>query len=468
MPMSQTQPPPDSPLRGRTLADFGADLRRGATTAQGTTEAMLARIDGLEPRLRAHTHVDHARARRHAEGIDALRAAGVDLGPLMGVPVVLKDLYTVDGMPTTAGTAIDIADLVPPQGPFVTQLQRAGCVVLGKTRTVEFALGGYNLTHGVPWNPCDAQVPRMTGGSSHGSAVAMAAQTCGFSVGSDTGGSVRWPAALCGVVGYKASARRWPGDGVFPLSPQFDSIGLFTANAADAALIEAALDQRAPARVPAPSELTLAVPRRHFHEQLDEGVATCFERAVQQLRDAGVRVIERDLPEAAEIDAVFRLLVPADLIAFLGRDRVRRQLDRIDPVAAERLLAADGILAEDYLRIAARRREIVHSVLAQSADIDAWLTPTVPVQPAPTAGFTTVEQVAAWNRLTTRNTRPCNLFDQCGVTLPIQHLGAALPVGLQLCASSGTDAALLASARAVEAVLGAPPPFDTRALSAPA
>jgi aspartyl-tRNA(Asn)/glutamyl-tRNA(Gln) amidotransferase subunit A len=220
--------------------------------------------------------------------------------------------------------------------------------------------------------------------------------------------------------------------------------------------------------VPAPSQLTLAIPRQHFHDNLDEGVATCFERAVQMLREAGVRLVERDIPEAREIDAVFRLLVPADLLAFLGHDRIHRQLHLIDPVAAERALAAEGISAEDYLRIAARRREIVRSALAQSSDIDAWLTPTVPVQPAPTAGFTTVEQVAAWNRLTTQNTRPGNLFDQCGVTLPIQHLGAALPVGLQLCASSGTDAALLAAARAVEAVLGAPAPFDTRAFSAPA
>ncbi len=461
-------PSPDSALRTRTLAELGADLRQGVTTAQALTEAHLARIDALEPKLQAHTHVDHARARRHAEGIDALLAARVDLGPLMGMPVVLKDLYTVDGMPTTAGTSIDISDLVPPQGSFVRQLQRAGCVLLGKTRTVEFALGGYNLKQGVPWNPCDAAVPRMTGGSSHGSAVAMAARTCGFSVGSDTGGSVRWPAALCGVVGYKASASRWACDGVFPLSPQFDSIGCFTANAADAALIEAALDHRASARVPAPHELTLAVPRLHFHQHLDEGVARCFERAVQRLRAAGVRLVERDIPEASEIDAVFRLLVPADLLAFLGRDRIHRQRDRIDAVAAERALGGDGISADDYLRIAARRREIVRNVLAQSSDIDAWLTPTVPVQPAPTAGFTTVEQVAAWNRLTTQNTRPGNLFDQCGVSLPIQHLGAALPVGLQLCASSGRDAALLAAACAVEAILGAPEPFDTRALSAQA
>lgn len=448
---------PPSPFATRGLAAFAGDLRQGRVTVGQAVGAVLGRLDGLEPKLQACTFVDRDRARRHAAALDALLASGVDLGPLMGVPVLLKDLFTVGGMPTTAGSRVPVSDLVPPQGTFVTRLLRAGCVPLGKTRTTEFALGGFNLLHGVPWNPCDLREPRMTGGSSHGSAVAMAAGLCGFSVGGDTGGSVRWPAALCGVFGYKASTTRWPGDGIFPLAPRFDSIGLFTADAGDAAFVEAAIDGRQPDPVPEPGSLVLAVPRAHFLDNLDVGVARCFEAALQRLQAAGVSLVERELPQAGEIDAVFRLIVPADLLAFLGRDRVRRHLHAMDPVAAERALVAEDLDPEEERRIRERCRQIVAEVQSLLVGTDAWLSPTVPVQPAPVGGFRSVADVAAWNRLATQNTRPGNLFDQCGVSLPVQHLGAPLPVGLQLCSGRGQDARLLAVARAVESVLGRPP-----------
>jgi aspartyl-tRNA(Asn)/glutamyl-tRNA(Gln) amidotransferase subunit A len=463
---SSHRPLNDSPLSDRSLAAYAADLRNGAVSAVATTRALLDRIALLEPRLGAFTCVDVERAMAHASAIDGLLRARVDLGPLMGVPVVLKDLYSVAGMPTGAGSRIDVSDLVAPQGSFVTALQRAGCVLLGKTATVEFALGGYNLTHRLPWNPCDPEVPRMTGGSSHGSAVAMAAGLCGFSVGGDTGGSVRWPAALCGVVGFKTTASRWAGDGIFPLSPQMDSVGYFTASAADAAFIEAALSGQAPASVPDPASITLALPAHHFFENLDSEVAACFDVALQRLRQAGIRIVGRDAQEAGEIDEVFRALVPADLLAFLGRERVVRGLPDMDPVAAERASAAFDVSADRYLRLSARRRELEALMRDRSVGLDAWVSPTVPMLPGPTSDYRSVEQVAAWNRRATQNTRPGNLFNQCGVSLPIQHLGAALPVGLQLCAPAGRDAALLATARAIESVLGVPPRADAGRLLA--
>jgi aspartyl-tRNA(Asn)/glutamyl-tRNA(Gln) amidotransferase subunit A len=449
-----------SPFANRSLERFAADLRRGSITAADATRALLDRIDALQPRLGAFTYVDRERALAQASAIDGLLRARVDLGPLMGVPTVLKDLFTVDGMPTGAGSRIDVSDLVPPQGSFVTTLQRAGCIVLGKTATVEFALGGYNLTHRLPWNPCDPRVPRMTGGSSHGSAVAMAADLCGFSIGGDTGGSVRWPAALCGVVGFKTTATRWSGDGIFPLSPQMDSVGYFAATADDAAFIEAALSGRPPAPAPSPQSLTLAVPADHFLQNLDPEVAACFDAALQRLRAADVRIVERPAGEAAEIDEVFRALVPADLLAFLGRERVLRHLPDMDPVAAERASAAFDVHADQYVRLSARRRELERVMRDRSAGIDAWVSPTVPMLPGPTSEYCSVEQVAAWNRRATQNTRPGNLFNQCGISLPIQHLGADLPVGLQLCAPAGSDAALLAAARAIESVLGVAPRPD--------
>ncbi len=451
------------------------------TTAVELTQAALARITALEPRLQAFMHLDAARAMAHAQAIDGLRDAGVNLGPLMGVPVAVKDLFSVDGMPTTAGSQLDVQDLVPPQGSFVNGLLRAGCVILGKTRTTEFALGGFNLNRPPPWNPCDANQPRMTGGSSHGSAVAMAAGLAGFTVGTDTGGSVRWPAALCGVVGYKASSSHWPCDGVFPLSPELDSIGLFTRSADDAALVHAALSGLPQRPVPAVHTLTLAVPTAHFMDQLDEPVLRCFEAAVARLRQAGACIVSAETPEACEIDEVFRSLVPADLLAFLGRDRVTAQFDRLDAIAADRLQVAFEVRADDYAKMLARRRVLQRLVAERSVGIDAWLTPTVPMLAQPIAQFRSVADVAAWNRRATRNTRPGNLFGQCGISLPIQHLGAALPdpligaalpdplngaalpVGLQLCAAPGHDGALLNLACAVENLLGRPagPALDT-------
>jgi Asp-tRNA(Asn)/Glu-tRNA(Gln) amidotransferase A subunit family amidase len=236
-----------------------------------------------------------------------------------------------------------------------------------------------------------------------------------------------------------------------------DSVGIFTRSVQDAAWVEAALAGR-PLQAPrAVATLTLALPGAHFMNQIDTAVAACFTEALQRLRKAGANIVEIDVPEAAEIDAVFRSLVPADVLAFLGRDRVTRQFDRLDKVAAQRLQAALTLSADDYVQMATRQQVLERMMRERSRGVDAWISPTVQVLPAPTADFKTVEAIAAWNRLGTHNTRPANLFNQCGVSLPIQHLGAELPVGLQLCASAGEDEALLLTAMAVEGALGASP-----------
>jgi aspartyl-tRNA(Asn)/glutamyl-tRNA(Gln) amidotransferase subunit A len=441
------------PLAPNGLAALGDELREGRLTAEALCREALGRVAAAEPKLEAFTHVDPERAIRHAQALDALRASGVTLGPLMGIPIAIKDLFTVDGMPTTAGSRLDIRDLVPPQGRFVGGLIAGGCVPLGKTRTTEFALGGFNLNRPPPWNPCDMGERRMTGGSSHGSAVAMAAGLAGFAVGSDTGGSVRWPAALCGVVGFKASVSHWPRDGVFPLSPEMDSVGVFAQSAEDAAFIEAALASRTLGAVPPVDALRLAIPTEHFLANLEAPVAACFESAVTRLRRAGARMVELPAPEARWIDEIFRHLVPADLLAFLGRERVERDLALMDPVTASRLEGGFDLRADDYVRMLGLRRAAERAMNERSRLVDAWIVPTLPVLPHPVAGYRTVAEAAAWNRLATQNTRPANLYGQCGISLPIQHLGASLPVGLQLAAGGGQDARLLDVARAVERLL---------------
>lgn len=457
---------PPSPFAAITLTEFAARFRRGEITSAAATAALLARIDALQPRLRAFTFIDPGRALAQAEAIDRLLGAGVDLGPLMGVPVALKDLFSVDAMPTTAGSNVDIADLVAPQGGFVTQLQRCGCVLLGKTATSEFALGGFNLNTPPPWNPCDPHVARMTGGSSHGSAVAMAAGLAGFTVGTDTGGSVRWPAALCGVVGYKSTTDHWPQDGVFPLSRDMDSIGTFTTSVADAAVIDAALAGQRMVEPQRASTLVLALPGAHFLQHIDREVHDCFVRAVDLLRAAGATIVDIPLPEAAEIDVVFGHLVIAEWLAFTGRERFLANASRIDPVTAARIRAGLDLQADEYVRLCARRDELVDMITARAEGIDGWISPTVVTLPAPCSDFRTVDDAAAWNRLNTQNTRPGNLFGQCGISLPMQHLGAPWPAGLQLCAPPRRDRELLASALAIEAVIGPAAPNPDALLGA--
>lgn len=443
-------------LAPRGLAALDADLREARTSSEALTREALDRIAAWEPRLRAFTFVDPERALAAARAADSRRRAGAAGNPLCGMPFAIKDLFTVDGMPTNAGSRLPIQDLVPAQGPLVAALLEAGCVPVGKTRTTEFAMGGFNLSDPPPWNPCDLETPRMTGGSSHGSAVAMAAGLAAFALGSDTGGSVRWPAALCGVAGYKASTPHWSCEGVFPMSPDLDAPGVFARSVEDAAFVEAALASRKLGAVPAIDSLRIAVPTEHFFQDLEPPVAACFEAALRRLREAGAPIVERPVPEAGWIDDVFSRLVPTDVLRFLGRERVTRHRELLDPVAAARLEAGFAVTPEDYEAMQALRRRAEQAMAERSAGIDAWIMPTVSVLPHPTSGYRNVADVAAWNRRCTWNTRPGNLFGQCGVSLPIQHLGADLPVGLMLMASRGHDARLLDVARSVEGLLGIP------------
>src|SRR5436190_13854373 len=164
--MSNSVDFPADPLGGMTLAEFGPRLRQGAVTIENVTEAYLARIERIDPRLGAYEFVATEAALKQAKALDELLAAGTDLGPLMGIPVAVKDVFAVTGMPTRVGSRLDVADLIGNEGTFVKQLKRAGCVILGKTRIVEFAYGaaGINAVRGTPWNPWDRTVHRVPGG----------------------------------------------------------------------------------------------------------------------------------------------------------------------------------------------------------------------------------------------------------------------------------------------------------------
>jgi len=443
------------------IAAFAQDLRDGAITALAATEACLARIEALNPKLDAFQVVDAERARETAAAIDALLANGTDLGPLMGVAIGVKDIMAVDGLPTTNGSLYDTADITGPEGPIVQQFKQAGCIILGKTKTVEFALGatGVNEARGTPWNPWDNAVHRIPGGSSSGSAVATAAGLCGFALGTDTGGSVRIPAAFCGLFGHKTTVGLWSTEGVFPLSPTLDSIGPLCRNAGDAALIHSVITGQ---QVPMPTrveDLRVGRPGAPFLDDMDETVRATFEAACVALSAAGVEIVDIDVPEAAERRTIFPAIVPPELIARLTPEGFEAHKDGMDPVTAKRAEHGLAVSAVEHLQAQFRRRELEQIAAAKFDGLDGWISPTCPFVPMPVENLARPEE-AQRALLASRNTQAANIFGICASSLPIQQFGAALPVGLMLMCPRHDDAALLSRSMAFEQILGTAPAPD--------
>lgn len=451
---------PSDPFEGG-IAPFAMDFRGGRITAVEATEACLARIAALNPRLDAFELVDGDRARAAARGIDALRAAGNDLGPLMGVPIAVKDIIAVDGLPTTNGSRYPTAQLTGGEGPLIRHLKAAGCIVLGKTRTVEFALGatGVNEARGTPWNPWDATVHRIPGGSSSGSAVAVAAGLCGFALGTDTGGSVRIPASFTGLFGHKTTVGLWPTAGVFPLSPTLDSIGPLCRSAGDAALIHTVVTGEP---LPMPMRLAglrLGRPGDLLFDDLDDVTRTTVESALLALSAAGVEIVDIEVPEVHERTRLFPAIVPAELIARLTPEGFAAARPNMDPTTADRAAHGLTVSAVDYCAAQFRLRELEAIAEERFADLDAWVSPSTPFTAMPVENLQYPDE-AKRALLSSRNTQPANIFGICAASLPIQQFGAPLPVGLQLMAPRGQDARLLSLALALEPVLGVGTPPD--------
>ena len=453
---------PLDPLAEGGIAGFGERLRSGKTTAVAATQAYLERIEVLEPRLGAFEHVATESALDAARALDGLLAAGTDLGPLMGVPVAIKDIFAVAGMPATAGSNIDVADLIGTEGSFVTSLRRAGCVVLGKVKTVEFAAGGtgINYVRGTPWNPWDAATQREPSGSSSGSAVTVAAGLCGFAIGSDTTGSVRGPAAHCGVFGLKTTKGLWPTDGVFPLAPTLDTIGPLTRTAADCAVVFAALTDGPVPRPAVPGGLRLGKPTTLFYDNLDTDVERCTTAALAALTEAGVEIVPVEIPEAAEVIGAFAPFLPTELIAVLGRERFLAGRAEMDPVVASRAAEGLDVTAEAYIRLSWRHRELCAIAAQRMEGFDGWVTATRPTVPPPVVSRAEAEAKLPLAPNPWPNTPAGSIFGLCGTSSPIHALGADLPVGLQVMCPAGADGVALSIALMIEDIIGPPRQAD--------
>lgn len=456
---------PKDPVASLGIAGFADALRRGEMTSEQAVSAYLSRIEVLDPLLNAYEHVDASRALANARAMDMLLASGVDLGPLMGLPVSVKDLFIVDGMTPHAGSNLPLQDkLGTREGTFIRALTSSGCVILGTTRMVEFALGitGHSVSRGTPRNPWDDQHHRLPGGSSSGAGVALASGLCGLSIGSDTGGSVRVPAAMCGLFGLKTTVGLWPTDGAFPLEPYTDSIGLLTRTAQDAAIAFEALNTRinpSPQvrQSPAiPGQLTLGIPDSYFLEGVDPGMKSAFERALSVFEANGVRQASVHVPYVDGRERYFPVAMPAHLLAWLGEEYFLAHQERIDPIIRARIEKGLGIKAHHYLALAKERRRHIEAASPVFDQADIIVSPTTQAPPCLLKELDDPEVAMQAAMGMTRNTQPANYFDWCAVTLPMGVDPAGLPLGLQLNGAGHDDARLLAIAVALETLLGPP------------
>lgn len=454
---------PENPLQHRSLNDFYQKFRQGVLSSEELTRAYLQRIEALDPSLDAYEYVATEQAIQTARAMDQLRAAGVDLGPLMGVPVAIKDVFNIHGLPApTVGSNTDISTVfdVQTEGNFIKSLRAAGCVILGQTKTVEFCLGitGISAPRGTPKNPHDQTTHRIPGGSSSGSAVAVAAGLCAFAIGTDTGGSVRVPAAFNGIFALKTSFGLWPDDGVFPLDPKLDSIGLLTRTAADAQVAFHAINRALFGYLHADDKPTITInrlrigqPENYFFVGLSPIVQRAVQLALDKLSQAGVLIDSCQIPAAEKRENYFPVSLPSELLTYLEQDFFKQNKAKLDPIIAARIESALTRKTLDFIALENARLDDIKAAKDAFAGFDAWVAPTTTDVAPPLSDFDD-EQLAMQHALgMTRNSQPANYLELCAVSLPIASPG--LPIGMQLMATAGNESRLLAIAAACESLV---------------
>ncbi len=442
-----------------TVAQLCADLASGATTSRELVEQAFARIvDPAGEGARAFIKMYADSARAEADFSDRLRHAGVRRSPVDGLPVSVKDLFDVAGDVTRAGSRIlEKSPAAKKDAAAVARLRAAGAVLIGRTNMVEFAFGGVGLNphYGTPKNPYDRATGRVPGGSTSGGAVAQADGMCVMALGSDTRGSIRQPAALCGVAGFKPTARRVPREGAFPLSFTLDSIGPLANSVACCALYDAILAGEPAAALPEiPAQgLRLLLPRSSALEDLDNHVTKTFVSTLSRLTRAGAALTEVKTPAFDRQGDYFKGGGYAGAEAYHVHKPYLGRLAEYDPRVGKRVLLGRDISAADYLTLGDVRAAFIREVEALAAPYDAIIMPTVPCV-APTIAETEAsdDEYFRWNFRIMRNTGLVNFFDGCAVTLPCHATGTA-PVGLMVCGTAMSDRRVLAVAAAVEQAL---------------
>ncbi|MCS3505904.1 amidase [Achromobacter sp. JUb104] len=443
-----------------TLNELTLALSEGRTTSVALTELALARAqDAAGEGARVFTKLYAESALAQARASDTLRAAGIVRSAVEGLPISIKDLFDIEGETTMAGSvAREGEPAADANAEVVQRLIAAGAVIIGRTNMTEFAYSGLGINphYGTPLNPYDRGTGRIPGGSSSGAAVSVVDGMAVAGIGSDTGGSVRIPAALCGLTGFKPSAWRVSMTGVLPLSANLDSIGPIAGSVRCCAELDAILsgDGGPVPEAMALRGLRLAVPTTLALDAMEKHVADSFAAAVAKLRDAGALVEEIAIPEFAELGNINSKggFTAAEAWAW-HRDLIARAGKRYDPRVVSRIMRGQDMSAADYLDLLDAREAWVAAVDHRIAGYDALIMPTTPiVAPAVADLVASDEAYYAANGLILRNPTLINFLDGCALSLPCHAPGTA-PVGLMISGSNGADRRILAVGLAVEALL---------------
>jgi aspartyl-tRNA(Asn)/glutamyl-tRNA(Gln) amidotransferase subunit A len=440
-----------------TVAQLAADLAAGRTSSRRLAEQALARIaDPAGEGKRAFIKVYAESALAEADFSDRLRKNGVRRSLVDGLPVSVKDLFDVAGDVTRAGSKV-LARKADADAPAVARLRAAGAVIVGRTNMVEFAFGttGINPHYGTPKNPWDRSTGRLPGGSSSGAAVAQADGMCAMALGTDTRGSVRIPAAFCGVTGFKPTARRVPRDGAFPLSYTLDSVGPLANTVACCAAYDAVLAGEPLEPLPElPAKgLRLLLPQTEVREGLDPEVKQAFDHAVERLKGAGALVSEKPLPAFDRQGEYFKGGGFAGAEAYAIHRANAARLAEYDPRVAKRVLLGKDLSGADYVELGLMRAAYQREVAAALEPFDAFLLPSAPCIAPPIAeADASDEAYFRWNTRILRIVGLVNFLDGCAVSLPCQAAGAA-PVGLMVSGPAMSDRRILAVAAAIERAL---------------
>jgi aspartyl-tRNA(Asn)/glutamyl-tRNA(Gln) amidotransferase subunit A len=438
------------------LLSLGAAYRRGRTSATKVTRALLERSEP-GPILRL---VTADRALAQAARADTLFARGIDLGPLQGIPIALKDLIDTQGDVTAAGSAV-LADgpAAAEDATLVRRLDAAGAVFLGKTTMTELAFSGLGLNQHAPI-PANALDPtRIPGGSSSGSAIAVASGLVSIALGSDTGGSVRIPAAFNGLVGLKPTVGSLPMDGVVPAVPTHDTVGPIATTVRDAWHAWRALLGVEPAWfVPtAVAGLELLAPTNVLLDDLEDEVRSGFERAVATLEALGARVVRRDVPTLEAIDTTFGRVHSINSIEYGAAHGAlaERAAGRMDPRVVRRLRASAACPAEAYLDLLEERARLEGAFWQEVGPAAAIVSPTAPILPPPLEPLLRSDEAFdRANRMAVRNTRVANYLGAPSVTVPAAGTAHGLAVGFMVTARDGAEHLALSIAAAVERAPG--------------
>jgi aspartyl-tRNA(Asn)/glutamyl-tRNA(Gln) amidotransferase subunit A len=458
----------EAPLHWRSIATLSEQIHDGSLSPVTLMEHLHDRAEALNPALGAFQLLPREQAVAAARAAESALASGYDAGPLHGIPFAAKDIIDVRGLPTTAGSNGLLDNIADQDATVVDRLRRAGMVLMGKTRTVQFALGapGVNRAQGTPHNPW-AKEHHVPGGSSSGSGVAVAAGLVPIALGTDTGGSVRIPAGLCGTVGLKPTVSQVSRAGVFPLSDTLDSVGPLTRTVHGAALVHQALhgfDPRDPMTETAGRQdvmstladgargLRIGIVEDLFIQDQDAEITAAVEAAAEVLSGLGAQVIRLDLPEARQaLDANPRLRISSVEAALAHEERLPN-FGHYDETTRFRLSEGANVAAVDYLR--ARRASAALTAAAEHTlrDIDVFISATTPSVALPVSEVDATESsYQYWNTQYSRNTVIGNLLGLCGISVPCGFSAGGMPIGLMIHAKPRDEALALRAAAAFEA-----------------